>query len=60
MPYDISIVKAGASAALRILVPGMDHLLPFEEQSDALPSVLAAVERLLNIGKQPPAMVAQK
>jgi hypothetical protein len=52
LPFDVKSAKAGQSAALRIAVPRVDHLRPFNEQEDKVLSVFAAVERLLAIGRQ--------
>ncbi len=51
LPFDIKSAKAGGSAALRIAVPRIDHLRPFDEQQEEVLSVFAAVERLLAIGR---------
>jgi hypothetical protein len=52
LPFDVKSAKAGQSAALRIAVPRVVHLRPFNEQEDKVLSVFAAVERLLAIGRQ--------
>lgn len=52
LPIDVKSAKTGQSAALRIAVPRVDHLRPFNEQEEEVLSVLAAVERLLAIGRQ--------
>ena len=51
LPFDIKPTKAGGSAALRIAVPRIDHLRPFDGQQDEVLSVFAAVERLLAVGR---------
>ena len=51
LPIDVQLMKAGESAALSIAVPRIDHLRLFEEQHDEVLSALAAVERLLAIGR---------
>ena len=48
----VNFVKAGESAALRIAVPPVDHLRPFSGQEEQVLSALAAVDRLLAIGRQ--------
>jgi hypothetical protein len=45
LPFDVKSAKAGQSAALRIAVPPVDHLRPFNEQQDKVLSVFTAVER---------------
>lgn len=52
LPFDIMPVKTGGSAALRIDVPRIDHLRPFNEQQEGVLLALAAVERLLSLGQQ--------
>jgi hypothetical protein len=52
LPLDVKSAKAGQSAALRIAVPPVDHLRPFNEQEDNLLEGFAAVDRLLAIGRQ--------
>jgi hypothetical protein len=52
LPVDVRSARAGQSAALRIAVPRVDHLRSFSEQKDEVLSALAAVERLLAIGRQ--------
>jgi hypothetical protein len=52
LPIDVKPMKAGHSAALRIAVPRLDHLRPFDDQEEALLSAFAAVDRLLGIGRQ--------
>jgi hypothetical protein len=52
LPIDVKMVKAGQSAALRIAVPRIDHFQPFAEQDECVLSVLAAVERMLALGKE--------
>jgi hypothetical protein len=52
LPFDVNFVKAGESAALRIAVPPVDHLRPFSGQEEQVLSALAAVDRLLAIGRQ--------
>jgi hypothetical protein len=51
LPFGVKSAKAGQSAALRIAVPPVEHLLPFNEQQDNVLSVFTAVERLLAIGR---------
>jgi hypothetical protein len=43
LPIDVKSAKTGQSAALRIAVPRVDHLRPFNEQEDEVLSVFAAV-----------------
>ena len=52
LPFNVKSARAGQSAALRIAVPPVDHLLPFNEQDDKVLSVFVAVERLLTVGRQ--------
>lgn len=52
LPFDIKTAIAGQSAALRIAVPPVDHLRPFNEQDHNVLAVFSAVERLLTIGRQ--------
>lgn len=50
LPFDVSIQKVGKSAALRISVPRIDHLRPFDEQQEEVFKAFVAVERLLDLG----------
>ena len=52
LPFDVKLAKTGQSAALRIAVPRVDHLRPFNGQDEEVLSVFAAVERLFAIGQQ--------
>jgi hypothetical protein len=52
LPFNVKSARAGQSAALRIAVPPVDHLRPFNEQDDNVLSVFAAVERLITVGRQ--------
>lgn len=52
LPLDVSAVKTGKSAALRIAVPRINHLRPFSEQEEEVLAAFAAVERLLAIGRR--------
>jgi hypothetical protein len=52
LPFDVKPAKAGQSAALRIAVPRVDHLRPFDEQEEKVLSAFTAVDRLLKIGRQ--------
>lgn len=51
LPFHIKPAKAGGSAALRIAVPRINHLRPFDEQQEEVLSVFAALERLLAVGR---------
>jgi hypothetical protein len=52
LPIDIKLVRTGKSTALRIVVPMIDHFREFGEQQDEVVMALAAVERLLALGKR--------
>jgi hypothetical protein len=52
LPLGVRLEIAGQSTALRIAVPLVDHLQPFSKQEDEVLSALAAVERLLALGRQ--------
>ena len=48
----VSVVAAGNSAAIRILVPPADRFAELAEQSEAVHECLAAVSRLLQLSKE--------
>jgi hypothetical protein len=52
LPFDIQLVKAGGSSALRIVVPRVDHLRSFGEQKNEVLVVYAAVNRLLVVARE--------
>ncbi|BBK33292.1 hypothetical protein EDC65_4083 [Stella humosa] len=49
LPTDVRVERTGQSWSLRINVPTIDHLKPFETQEGAFLAALAAVERLHTI-----------
>jgi len=50
LPIGIKVVRAAGSAALRLAVPRLDHLRPYDEQEEEVLAALAAVERLNTLG----------
>lgn len=51
LPMDMVIKGVGKSSAISVAVPRIDHLLPFEQQQDAVLSAFSSIERLLAIAR---------
>ncbi len=50
--FDIVPKRAGASSALRLAVPRIDHFRPFDEQQEEVLAAFAAAERMLILGRE--------
>lgn len=51
LPVDMVIKRAGKSSAISVQVPRIDHLMPFEQQYDAVLSAFSSIERLFAIAR---------
>ena len=54
LPLGVVVATAGQSAALRMAVPPVDHLRPFEAQEEEVLAAFAAVKSLYEMGRSLP------